>query len=263
MFGMTRAGFALATRASWRTMRSLIVLFLLLGSLFAKAEEIRVAAAASLAEAVTEVAAAWQKTNGGKAVPVFAGSNVLARQIEEGAPLDVFISADSATMENLAQAKLVRNIEPLLTNSLVVVVSAESDLKITRSADLQKLKHIAIGDPSAVPAGVYAKTWLTSIKLWQSVEPRCIGTENVRAALAAIEAGNVDAAIVYRTDAAISKKVRIAWSVPENESPEIIYPFAICSATKHPDAAKRFTDFLKSEESRKIFSARGFGLVEK
>lgn len=244
-------------------MRSALTLLILLGSLIARADELRVAAAASLSEAVTEVAAAWQKDHGTKVTPVFAGSNVLARQIEEGAPIDVFISADEATMAKVETAKLVRDVTKLLTNSLVIVVPADSEVEISGGADLGNLKRIAIGDPVAVPAGVYAKTWLTKQGLWETVGPKCVGTENVRAALAAVESGNVDAAIVYKTDAAVSKKVKVAWTVPDGEAPAIVYPVAICSATKQAGEARKFTDFLKSEDARKIFTARGFGLVEK
>jgi molybdate transport system substrate-binding protein len=239
------------------------LLLLLLASLAATAGELRVAAAASLAEAVTEIATAYQKAHGTKITPAFAGSNVLARQIEEGAPLDVFISADEATMEKVEKTKLVNNVTKLLTNSLVIVVPAESDAKVSRGTDLANFKRIALGDPAAVPAGVYAKTWLTKQNLWDSIGPKCVGSENVRAALAAVEAGNADAAIVYKTDAAISKKVKIAWTVPASESPAIAYPMAICTATKQEDEAAKFADFLKSEEASKIFTARGFGLAEK
>lgn len=244
-------------------MKILFAIPLLLAPLAARAAEIRVAAAASLAEAVTEVATAFQKEHGIKVTPVFAGSNVLARQIEEGAPVDVFLSADEATMDKLSKAGLVRDATPLLTNSLVVVAPADSGLKLSAAADLADLKRIAIGDPAAVPAGIYAKSWLTKAGLWEKVGPRCIGAENVRAALATVVSGNVDAAIVYKTDAVIAKKTKVVWTVPDGEGPAIVYPVAICSATRQADAAKHFTDFLLSADAGKIFTARGFGLVRK
>jgi molybdate transport system substrate-binding protein len=241
--------------------RTLIRSFIVIGlGLVAGAEEIRIAAAASLAEAITEISTAYQKETGTKATPVFAGSNVLARQIEEGAPLDIFLSADEATMDKLAKANLVKEPKGLLTNALVVVVPADSEAKITGAADLSNLKRIAIGDPAAVPAGVYAKAWLSKLGLWENLEGKFVGTENVRAALAAVEAGNADAAIVYRTDATISKKVRIAWSVPEGEAPPILYPVAVCAESKHAEEAQRFATFLSGNKSSEIFKARGFGL---
>ena len=142
--------------------------FLAVGVLV-RAGEIRVAAAASLAEAVTEICSAYEKEHGSKARPVFAGSNVLARQIEEGAPIDVFISADEATMEKLSKAKLVKEPTPLLTNSLVVVVPEDSSARIGTPTDLGSLKRIAIGDPVAGPAGIYAKAWLRKAGLWEGV----------------------------------------------------------------------------------------------
>ena len=226
------------------------------------AAELRVAAAASLTEAVTEITAAYAKESGKKATPVFAASNVLARQIEEGAPIDVFISADEANMTKVAKANLVKEPTPLLTNSLVVVVPDDSSAKIGSAADLDGLKRIAIGDPAAVPAGVYAKAWLSKAGLWEKIQPKTVPSENVRAALAVVEAGNVDAAIVYKTDAAISKKTKVAWSVPAADVPAIIYPVAICTASKQADEAKKFVEFLKSEKAAAIFKARGFGIAE-
>ena len=158
---------------------------------------------------------------------------------------------------------LVNGVTKLLTNSLVIVVPVDSDAKVSGGADLANFRRIAIGDPVAVPAGVYAKSWLTKQNLWENIGPKCVGSENVRAALAALESGNADAAIVYKTDAAISKKVKVAWTVPAGEAPAITYPVAVCTATKQADEAKKFADFLKSEEASKIFTARGFGLAEK
>lgn len=236
-------------------------LLLLFASLAAGAAELRVAAAASLAEAMGEIVSAYEKAHGTKVTPVFAGSNVLARQIEEGAPLDVFVSADKATMEKSAAAGLVRDVAPLLSNALVVAVATDSEAKVSSAEDLGTFRRIAIGDPTAVPAGVYTKEWLVKKGLWESIGPRCVGSENVRSALAVLEAGNADAAIVYRTDAAVSKKVKVAWTVPEGEAPAVVYPAAVCTATRQPAEAERFAGFLRSEEAKKIFTARGFGWV--
>ncbi|WP_367871501.1 molybdate ABC transporter substrate-binding protein [Luteolibacter sp. Populi] len=245
-------------------MKSLILCsFLALAAvLSARAGEIRVAAAASLTEALTEIAAAYEKDSGNKATPVFAGSNVLVRQIQEGAPIDVFISADEANMDKATKANLVKEVAPLLTNSLVIVVPSDSSAKIASAADLASLKRISIGDPAAVPAGVYAKAWLTKAGLWEKIGPKCIASENVRAALAAVESGNVDAAIVYKTDAAVSRKAKVAWTVPAGDAPEIIYPVAVCTESKHADGAAKFVTFLKSEKATAVFKARGFGIAQ-
>jgi molybdate transport system substrate-binding protein len=239
-------------------LRSLLFLGMIV---FARAGEIRVAAAASLAEGVTEICKVYEAEHGSKATPVFAGSNMLARQIEEGAPVDVFISADERTMQKLLKAKLVEEPVPLLTNSLVVVVPEDSSAKIGAAVDLGGFKRIAIGDPAAVPAGVYAKAWLTKAGLWEKIEPKCVASDNVRAALAAVESGNVDAAIVYKTDAAVAKKAKVAWTVPTADVPLIMYPMAVCTGTKHEADTKRFAAFLKSEKATAIFKARGFGIA--
>ncbi len=244
-------------------MKTILRSFAILATgLLAHADEIRVAAAASLTEAVTEIATAYGKEAGGnKATPVFAASNVLARQIEEGAPIDVFISADEANMTKVEKAKLVKDSAPLLTNALVVVVPNDSSAKVGSAADLDGLKRIAIGDPAAVPAGVYAKAWLTKAGLWDKLQAKTVPSENVRAALAAVESGNVDAAIVYKTDAAVAKKSKIAWTVPTADVPAIIYPVAVCTASKHTEEAKKFVEFLHSAKATEIFKARGFGIA--
>jgi molybdate transport system substrate-binding protein len=144
-----------------------------------------------------------------------------------------------------------------------VVAPDDSSTKIEAAADLGNLKRIAIGDPVAVPAGVYAKAWLTKAGLWEQIGPKCVANENVRAALAAVESGNVDAAIVYKTDAAVSKKARIAWTVPAGDAPAIVYPVAVCSESKHAAEAERFAAYLKSEKAAAVFVARGFGIAGK
>lgn len=228
-----------------------------------QAGELRIAAAASLAESVTEIAESYQKAHGTKITPVFAGSNVLARQIESGAPVDVFVSADERTMDGLVKKDLINkeSVAPLLSNALVVVVRADSAHPLNSAEDLAKLSRIAIADPAAVPAGVYAKTWLTNRGLWESIQPKTVGAENVRAALAAVEAGNVDAAIVYRTDAAISQKVKIAYTVPDTETPAIVYPVGICRDTRDAEESKRFLAFLRDKAATDIFRKRGFTVL--
>jgi molybdate transport system substrate-binding protein len=120
------------------------------------------------------------------------------------------------------------------------------------------IKHLALGDPQTVPIGVYAKQYLESVKLWSDVAPKIVVTENVRAALAAVEAGNADASIVYKTDAAISKKVKVVFEVPPNEGPKISYPMALVKDSAEPAAATKFLDYLNSEEAGKIFRRHGF-----
>jgi molybdate transport system substrate-binding protein len=147
-----------------------------------------------------------------------------------------------------------------LGNSLVVVVPNDSSLQIQSASDLTNagIKRIALADPGAVPAGVYAKAWLGKLHLWSVIEPKVIPTENVRAALAAVASGNVDAGVVYKTDAAISKRVNIAYEVPRADGPDIRYPMAFVKGSPQPEAAKKFLNCLASEEAGQVFTRYGF-----
>jgi molybdate transport system substrate-binding protein len=140
----------------------------------------------------------------------------------------------------------------------------DSSLTIQSASDLTNagVKQIALADPQAVPAGVYARTWLEKLRLWPAVQPKVIPTENVRAALAAVASGNVDAGMVYKTDAAISKKVRIACEVPTADGPDIRYPMALVKSSPQPEAAKKFLDCLSSKEAGQVFMQYGFLLRE-
>ena len=150
--------------------------------------------------------------------------------------------------------------QSLLSNTLVVVVPVDSTLKIAAPADLAstKIRALELAEPQSVPAGIYAKEYLRSVKLWSRVIDRVVPTENVRAALAAVESGNVDAGIVYKTDAGISKKVRIAWEVPAAEGPKISYPLAVMAESKRREAARRLLTYLQSKPALDVFRRYGF-----
>ena len=120
------------------------------------------------------------------------------------------------------------------------------------------VKRVAIGDPQGVPAGVYAKAWLEHVGLWRRIEPKIVPSANVRAALAAVEAGNANAGIVYRTDAGGDAKVTVAYEVPIADAPAILYPGAVLKHAAHPEAARKFITFLQSASSREAFTASGF-----
>ncbi|HUZ07960.1 MAG TPA: molybdate ABC transporter substrate-binding protein, partial [Candidatus Paceibacterota bacterium] len=186
-------------------------------SLPLRAAEVTVFAAASLTDSLKEIAANYEKQSGDQITFNFAASSTLARQIEEGAPADIFFSADEAQMNRLTNADLIDTAtrKSILDNSLVVVVPSDSALQIKSASSLTnaEVKQIALADPKAVPAGVYAKAWLEKLQLWFAIEPKVVPTENVRAALAAVASGNVEAGVVYKTDAAISKNVKIAYEV--------------------------------------------------
>jgi molybdate transport system substrate-binding protein len=230
------------------------------------ATEITVFAAASLTDSLKKIATAYEKDSGDKIIFNFGASSTLARQIEEGAPADIFFSADEAKMDGLAKKDLIdpATRKSRLGNSLVVVVAADSALSIQSASDLTNasVRQIALADPKAVPAGIYAKAWLTQQQLWPAIEPKVVSTENVRGALAAVESGNVEAGVVYKTDAGISKKVKVAYEVPANDASAISYAMALVKESKQPEAAKKFLNYLSSEEAGQIFKRFGFILLQ-
>ncbi len=224
--------------------------------------ELTVFAAASLTDSLKEIAAAYEKQTGDKVLFNFGASSTLARQIEELAPADIFISADEAKMDGLEQKGLILKDtrKSRLSNSLVIVVAADTGATINSPRDLatDKVKRIALAETKSVPAGIYAREYLEKQNLWSAVETKVVPTENVRAALAAVESGNVDAGIVYKTDAAISKKVKVAYAVPAKDGPAISYPMAVVKGTKQPEPAKRFLQYLDSGAAAKVFEKFGF-----
>ena len=222
-----------------------IVLFCLaaLAAAGARGAELTVHAAASLTDALKELAPAYEQQSGDKLRFNFGASSQLARQIKEGAPGAVFFT---------------------LGNALVIVVPADSKLAIASAADLAKpeVKKVAVAEPSSVPVGVYTKEYLSRLGLWDKVSPKVVPTENVRASLAAVESGNAEAGTVYKTDALIYKKVRIAYEVPTAEGPRILYPLAALKDSKDPAAARRLLAFLGGSEARIVFARYGFAVLK-
>ena len=246
-------------------MKSLLIVLLAATASFraagqtpASSGEILVFGAASLTESLEELGKQFEGSTGTKVAFSFGGSNDLARQIQAGAPADVFFSADTARMDALEKEGLVRAADrrEFLSNMLVVVVPSSSTAKITSAKDLAALPKLALADPAAVPAGVYAKKWLTQERVWDAVEKKAIPTLDVRAALAAVAGGDVPAAIVYRTDAAISKDVKIAHTV--TNGPPITCSVAPIAASRHGEAAAKFVAFLDSPAGHAVFERRGF-----
>jgi molybdate transport system substrate-binding protein len=164
-------------------------------------------------------------------------------------------------MDELAKAGLIATgtRRDLLSNLLVIVVPSDSKLVIASPEELlTKSQKIAVADPRAVPAGIYTKEYLTRLGLWQKLEPKIVPTENVRAALAAVESGNVDAGFVYKTDANISSKVRVAFTVAVDQGPPIRYPVALITEAKDKSAAAKFLGYLQSANARTTFERYGF-----
>lgn len=240
--------------------RRLVLALLLLGAAQgAVAGEVKLFAAASLTDALKEIATGFESRTGHKVVLNVGGSNDLARQIKAGAPADVFFSADEAQMDGLEAAGLVRAADrrDVLSNVLVAVVPAGVRAGVASPADLATVNRLALADPEAVPAGVYARTWLESIGLWEGVKAKVIPTLNVRAALAAVESENADAGIVYRTDAQLSKRVRIAFEVPRDKGPAIAYPLAPLAASTSAATAS-LAAWLVSEPAIAVYRRYGF-----
>lgn len=231
----------------------------------ARNETLTISAAASLRGTVDKIAEEFEEQNEGVRVRVnFAGSNLLARQIEAGAPADVFISADERTMDRLHEKKLIdaESRFDLLGNTLVAVVPAGSDLKIEQPGDLaaRDLRRIAVCE-RAVPAGHYAEAMLRHFNLLDQLQGRFVRMEDVRAALAAVQNAHADLGFVYRTDAATTPKVRVAWEAPAESHEPIVYPAAIVAATKQPKLAAEFMKYVGSQEARQIFTGAGFDFL--
>lgn len=223
-----------------------------------------VLAAASLQESLAAAADAWAK--GGHARPVlsFAASSALARQIEAGAPADLFISADERWMDVVAGKGLIRpgTRASFLANRLVLIAPMRSPVKlaIRRGFPIARALgdgRLAMADPDAVPAGRYGKAALTALATWRAVADRIARAENVRAALALVERGEAPLGIVYATDARASKRVRVVGVFPADSHPAITYPIAVLAAATSPDA-EGFRRFLISPAGKAIFARYGF-----
>lgn len=221
-------------------------------------------AAASLKDVLTELGPLFAKARGG-AAPVFsfAASSTLARQIEQGARADLFVSADEAWMRYLVDQRLVRAPVSLLTNRLALIAPAASTVRLSigpgfaLAAALGPGGRLSIADPDSVPAGRYARAALTSLGVWAQVEGRTARAENVRAALTFVARGEAPLGITYDTDAKVDPRVRIVALFPETSHPRIVYPAAVLTASRNP-AADRLLAFLRGAEARAVFERYGF-----
>lgn len=245
-----------------RALPKILLFLILLLPVQGRAAELTVFAAASLTDALQEISAEYEKGGGDRIVLSLGASSMLARQIQEGAPADLFLSADEEKMNGLEKRKLLLSgtRKSVLSNSLVIVVPDDSALKISGAKDLAapSIRALALAEPQSVPAGVYAREYLRKEGVWNQVIDRVVPTENVRGALAAVESGNVDAGIVYKTDARIAKRVRIAYEVPRAQGPAISYPFAVLAGSKRPEAARKLLAYLESPKALAIFRKHGF-----
>ena len=252
---------------AWRTV--LLSLAILLGlTAEAPAEPVHVFAAASLKNALDAVSEAWKAEAGKETKNTYAASSALAKQIEQAAPADVFISADLDWMKYLDDKKLIKadTRKVLLGNTLVLVAAKDSGLKLDlkQGADLVGALaggKLALGDVKGVPAGKYAKAALEKLGLWASVEKSLAQSENVRAALALVARGEARLGIVYATDAKAESKVEVAAVFPEDSHPPIVYPAAVISSSTNPDS-QAFVTYLSSARAQEIFLAQGFTILK-
>lgn len=247
-------------------MKTAVLLFNVLVSASIFAAELTVHAAASLTNVMKEIGAAYERESGDKLQFNFGASNMLARQIEQGAPADLFLSADDAKMDALEKKGLLLTgtRRALLSNLLVIVVGTDATVVPKSASDLTKpeIKKIALGQPQTVPAGIYAREYLQQRGLWDAVKEKVVPTESVRAALLAVESGNVEAGFVYKTDSLISKKVRIAVEIPATEGPKISYPMAVLQSSRQSERARKLAEYLASPAAQKIFEKSGFIVVK-
>jgi len=237
------------------------------GNATSPSQSVLVSAAVSLTEVLEDVAEAYEKASGEQIVLNLGSSNTIARQIVAGAPTDVFISADVRQMKRIEDAGRVdpRDRIDLLTNQLVVVVAplVTEDPVSLKGLLIPSIRRVAIGDPSAVPAGVYWREYLESSGLWEDLLPKLVPVSSVRAALVAVEHGTAEAAFVYRTDVLMASRSRLAFAVPYEEAPSVVYPAAILRQARNRDGACRFLAYLRSSIVQKIFEKYEFGVLTK
>lgn len=252
-WGMKRAVAALAVAAA-----------MMVAAPAAQAQDVLVLAAASMKNALEKIGTQFQAKTGIKVTASFAASSALAKQIENGAPADLFASADLDWMDYLQQRALIRNDSRanLLGNELVVIAPKDSTVTVELKPgfDLAALLgdgRLATGDPSNVPVGKYAQAALETLGQWKAVEPKLARADNVRAAMALVSRGEAPLGIVYRTDAAVDKGVKIVAVFPAGSHPPIVYPVALTASTRNANA-EIFYSYLKSAESLAVFQEFGF-----
>ncbi|MBI4963675.1 MAG: molybdate ABC transporter substrate-binding protein [Desulfomonile tiedjei] len=228
------------------------------------AEAVTVFAAASLTNAITDLGNMFAGKGAGNITSSFAASSALAKQIENGASANLFISADEEWMNYLSEKRLIvpESRFNLLGNRMVLIAPADANLKVDIKpgfplAQLLGNSRLSTGDPDHVPVGKYAKRALEKLGVWTSVEGKLARADNARAALALVERGECPFGIVYATDAAISKKVKVVGTFPEVTHPPITYPAALVSGKNTP-AARSFVEFLKTPDAKVVFEKFGF-----
>lgn len=227
--------------------------------------ELMVSAAASLQDAMKAIAPLYTQEQANVIITYnFGSSGSLQQQIEQGAPVDVFLSAAPKQMNALQEKDLLLTDtrQDLLKNSMVLVTPKDkTDISDFKELTTDKVKKVAIGDPSSVPAGQYGKEVLTSLKLYEPIQSKLVFAKDVRQVLSYVETGNIEAGLVYATDAKVSDNVKVITTAPEASHAPIIYPVAVLKESKNPDSAKAFVQFLSTEPAQAVFKSYGFSLA--
>ena len=247
----------------------LLAALLALAPLAARAQDVTVMAAASLTDAMKDLGAQWAAKGHPAPRLVFGASSALARQIEQGAPAAIFASADEPWADYVEHRGLLApgTRQSVLGNSLVLIAPADQPGPIDIAPGIDLLARlgptgrIATGDPASVPVGIYAEAALKSLGLWDQVSPRLARADNVRAALLLVERGEAPLGIVYATDAAASKGVRVVGTFPESSHPPVSYPFALVQNNDTPDARALFA-FLTGPDAAPVYRRLGFTVKE-
>jgi molybdate transport system substrate-binding protein len=234
----------------------------------AQGRDLLVFGAASLKNALDDADAQYQRDTGRKIVVSYGASSALAKQIEGGAPADIFISADLDWMDYVAEHKLIKPDTrfDLLGNKLVLIAPADSRVSLTIGPNFALAQalgndRLAMADPAAVPAGKYGKAALEALGVWSSVAGKIAPAQDVRATLLLVSRGEAPLGIVYQTDAAADKGVKIVGAFPQSSHPPIIYPIAVTSASTNPGAAA-YVGFLKSPAAKPAFEKQGFVVLQ-
>ena len=243
-----------------------LIYALLVTATAARAEEVLISAASSLTDVLKEISTAYEAKFKHTVKFNFGPSSGLARQIEQGAPAHIFFSADLPQMDALDKKG---RLEPgtrknLLSNQLVIIVPADSKRVLSSPKDLLKseVKRIALAQPASVPVGVYTSKYLSDEGMWERVKAKIVPVQDVRATLVAVASGNVEAGFVYKTDAAVSRKVKITYEVPLDKGPKITYPIAIVKESKRKERARDFLNFVQSSTGKGLFKKYGFVVFE-
>ncbi len=221
-----------------------------------------VSAAASLKEALEEIKTGYQQSKPGVTINYnFGASGALLQQIQQGAPADIFISAGKKQVDTLEQAgRLVAGTRSNLARNRLVLIVPRNVTNVNSFFNLTRddIKKIAIGEPRSVPAGQYAEQVLKQLKIYDKIKSKFVFANNVRQVLAAVESGNADAGLVYRTDAAISNKVKTVVAASETYHSPIIYPVAVLRQSKNPQAAREFVQYLSGDQAQGVLRKYGF-----